>query len=185
MFTVLRDPKERIASFYFYLLQEARRPLVSDMSLPRNPGFRRILEGSADDYFFGGDQIWQNFILDHYDNFYCTYFASRLMRGRRTLDMLTADEVLHRADAALAALQGVYVTDRLEELERAFEQRFGAPIHVVGNLFNIGSHRPDEKRWPNLVAALERDSSLPRLEAFFRKDEALMARAGFAASLTA
>ena len=80
VFSVLRDPWERIASFYFYMLEQAQGLDAATLEDPSRIGFRMILTHSADDYFFGGDVQWQQFILDHYDNFYCSYFATRKMR---------------------------------------------------------------------------------------------------------
>lgn len=176
VFTVLRDPKERIASFYFYLRKEAQRLSAADLDRPENQGKRKALEESADDYFFGGDPMWQSFILDHYENFYCNYFASRLMRGRGSLFGLSEDEVQDRAAAALAGLNGVYLTDRLDRLEYDIERNFGQRISVTGTYINAGNYQADEKRWSKLVSALERDNSLARLESFARQDEALMIR---------
>lgn len=178
-FTVLRDPKERIASFYFYLRKEAQQLSAADLARPENLGKRKALEESADDYFFGGDQAWRNFILDHYDNFYCSYFATRRMRGRQNLSGLGTPEIMARAHAALAGLQGVYLTDRLDRLEDDIERNFGARISVTGTYVNAGNHRADEKRWPKLAATLERDSSLALLEGFAYRDETLMAKAEY------
>lgn len=174
VFTVLRDPKERIASFYFYLRKEAQNLSAAELARPENLGKKKVLEESADDYFFGGDRAWQNFILDHYDNFYCSYFASRRMRGRQSLSGLDATEILSRANAALAGLQGVYLTDRLDRLEDDIERNFGTRPSVTGTYVNAGNHRANEKRWPKLAAILERDNSLARLEGFARQDEILM-----------
>ncbi len=178
VFTVLREPKERIASFYFYLLKEAQMLTPAELALPANFGKLKALEESVDDYFFGGDQMWKNFILDHYDNFYLSYFASRLMRGRSMLMNLSEEEVSARAIASLANLDGVYLTNGLGRLEKDIAENFGKRISVTGSYINAGDHKTDEKRWPKLVAALERDSSLERLEAFARRDEALMKAVG-------
>lgn len=106
-FTVLRDPAERIASFYFYLQKEARKLSASD--LRKNIGKRRALEWSADDYFFGGDNKWQAFILDHYNNFYCSYFSTRMMRGHARIAHLKPSELIGSAQSGLESLQGVYL----------------------------------------------------------------------------
>lgn len=183
VFTVLRDPRERIASFYFYLKKEAQHLSAADLDRPENIGKRKALKESADDYFFGGDPMWQNFILDHYENFYCSYFASRKMRGRRGLSDLSPAEVQDRAAAALAGLDGVYLTDQLGRLECDIERNFGQRISVTGTYINAGNHKANERRWPKLVAALERDNSVARLEKFVHRDEALMVRAGYLAPI--
>ena len=174
-FTVLRDPAERIASFYFYLRKEAEALSPEQLQLPENIGKRRILETSADDYFFGGDSDWQRFVLDHYDNFYCSYFATRKMRGRAEVATLSPAEAFVRARAGLDLLDGVYLTTKLEDLERDIQQRFGSHINVVGRYYNKGPHQEEQARWPKLIERMESDASCRRLEQFLDKDTRLMA----------
>ncbi|WBU63885.1 sulfotransferase family 2 domain-containing protein [Paracoccus aerodenitrificans] len=174
-FTVLRDPKERIASFYFYLIKDAHALSSEELAQPINLGMRKALEETPDEYFFGGDAQWQKFILDHYDNFYCSYFASRLMRGRKILAGLDNDEIHQRAMAGLSDLQGVYFTDRLDLLEADIRRNFGAKIALTRIFVNAGDHEAGAKRWPKLAAAMESDRNLARLESFAERDEALIA----------
>ena len=175
-FTVLRNPRERIASFYFYLLKEAEALDAAALERPENRGKKLVLQHSADDYFFGGEASWRNFILNHYDNFYCTYFATRKMNGRSEIAQLLVEEQIARAKAGLAQLQGVYSTEALGQLEDDIEARFGTRISVAGRYYNTGGHARDEARWPKLMARLERDSTRDRLDAFTRGDDILMRR---------
>lgn len=175
VFTVLRDPRERIASFYFYLLKEARALSPEALARPENTGKRKLLEMSVDDYFLGGDAAWQGFIRDHYDNFYCSYFATGRMRGHRLIRDLDRAALLARAQDGLAQLDRVYLTTGLAALEEDIATRYGQRIRVAGQYHNTGSHALDEQRWPRLMAALERDASRGALEGFAAKDEALMA----------
>lgn len=179
VFTVLRDPKERIASFYFYLRKEAQRLDPEELKRPENLGKKKILEESADDYFFGGNPAWRDFILDHYDNFYCHYFASRRMRGRRTLVEMDYAEILKRAKLSLKSLDGVYSTNGLEKFEEDIEKNFGERISVAGTFTNAGQHDRSEKRWPKLLDRLERDSSAFLLERFALLDNRLLREIGY------
>lgn len=175
-FTVLRDPRERIASFYFYLLQEARALSPEDLALPENSGKRKILTRSADDYFFGGNQAWQTFVRDHFENFQVTYLATRRMRGRPELDGLGPAERTRRALAGAASLDGVYDVGNLDRLESDLQGRFGKSVRIADRRTNVGVHPEDEPRWPRLVDRMEGDGSVRRLEGFVDLDEALMAR---------
>lgn len=175
VFSVLRDPRERIASFYLYLLKEARALTVEELLLPHNKGKRQIIELSAEDYFFGGDAAWQNFVRDHYDNFYCSYFATRKMRGRRDLAGKSQAEILAQARDGMAQLDALYSIDALSALEADIEARLGAPISVAQTYHNTGGHSADEARWPKLLARFEQDASVAKLNAFVSQDEALLA----------
>lgn len=174
VFSVLRDPRERIASFYLYLLKEAQALDAEALKRPENLGKRRILEMSADDYFFGGDAAWQNFVRDHYDNFYCTYFATQKMRGRRALVGLDSADVMARALDGVQELDRVYATTDLSALEADIAARLGQTINVTESFHNTGGHEMNEARWPKLLALFERDASNARLAEFVSLDAALM-----------
>ncbi|WP_349829310.1 sulfotransferase family 2 domain-containing protein [Brevibacterium litoralis] len=178
VFTVLRDPQERIASFYFYLLKEARELSREQLDLPENTGKQKILEESPDDYFFGGDAAWQDFIRDHYDNFYCNYFASRLMRGRGTLVDVSRSDLIERASTALEGLNGVYTTDRLDRLEDDIHMRFGVRISVTDSFVNAGDRPAGEERWPRLARTFDDEKNAERLAEYASADEELMTRIG-------
>ena len=175
VFTVLRDPRERIASFYFYLLKEAQAASAQALEEPEGVNKRTILSRSADDYFFGGDAGWQAFVLDLYDNFYCSYFATRRMRGRGRLAGLEPQDVLSRARAGLALLDGIYWTDNLAALERDTHARAGLRIQVVGRMRNAGSVPLDQPRWPLLMQRFETDAARSAMERFVERDLALLA----------
>lgn len=173
VFSVLRDPKERVASFYFFLLKEARAMSAETLDKPENFGKRQILEMSADEYFFDGDPAWQNFVRDFYDNFYCSYFATRKMRGRCEVAGLARADLMARARAGAAQLNGIYATTGLARLE-ADLARLGLEISVANIYHNRGDHVGDEPRWPKLLALFEREDSAAKLARFAETDAEFM-----------
>ncbi len=180
VFTVLRDPRERIASFFLYLYKEAQALSENDLALPHNTGKRRLLEESTDEYFMGGNPSWQRFINDHYDNFYCTYFATRLIRGTAQVAGLSQEDLLVRAQAGLALMDAVYSTEDLARLETDIETCLGKKINVTQTYHNEGSAPRSEPRWPKLMALVEQDETRARLESFAQTDDILMQRLGMA-----
>jgi hypothetical protein len=176
VFTVLRDPRERIASFYFFLEAKARTLSEADLARPENTGLRRIGAVAADEYFFGGDRPWQGFIRDHYDNFYCTYFATRLIRGARLVEGLTPTAHVDAALAGIARVDRVYSVDALSRLEADFAALLGLRLEVADRYRNTGTLARGEARWPHLMARLERDASRAALERFVERDLAFLAR---------
>lgn len=179
VFTVLRDPAERIASFYFYLLGEARKLSAQELRLPGNLGKANVLAMSAEDYFFGGSPAWQTFVRDHYDNFYCAYFATQRMRGGGEIRACTTSEAVSRALIGLTLVDRVYHTDRLNVLEQDILSRFGHKINVTGNYVNAGEIPRDQARWPKLIDLLDSDAARRKLEDFVIRDVDLMARVRF------
>ena len=173
-FSVLRNPRERIASFYFYLLKRAEAATPEMLEKPEHTGMRNILERSVDDYFFSGDKKWNKFIRDHYDNFYCTYFGTRKMRGWGDVSQLTKTERLEQAKTGVKAVDAFYSVDKLGALETDLEQVLGAPVHLVNTRVNEGPQDVDTRRWRALVERLEQDSSLRQLQRMAALDSQLM-----------
>lgn len=179
VFTILRDPRERIASLYFFLRREAESTCPQDLQKPQFTGRKMILSQSADDYFFGGDPAWQRFIRDHYDNFYCTYFATRKMRGSKDLDGLTSEQILEKAEAASQDIDAVYAVSDLSALESDLFNLLGKRVSLVGNRQNTAPEPPQVKRWPKLLDRFEDDASRARLEKMAILDDALLPRLRF------
>lgn len=180
-FTVLRDPRERIASFYFYLLKEAAAQPPEELEKPHRKGMRRITRESAADYFFGGDGPWQSFVHDHYDNFYTRYFATRTMRGWNRIKTRPDEALLAEAVVGLRAhVDRVYSTLDLGALERDIQAVYGQKISVTDRFVNHGDKPRSEPRWPRLMALLDDPADRARLEGFVTRDLTLLTRLGLA-----
>jgi hypothetical protein len=176
VFTVLRDPRERIASFYFFLLSQARELDAEALSKPENTGKRMLLDRSADDYFFAGDDGWKTFIRDHYDNFYCSYFATRRMRGWKEAAQLDEQALIDRATQGALAIDAIYSTAGLPALERDIAARTGQTVQIAERYVNAGPGPRGALRWPELLARFESDDARHRIEDFARRDDRLIAR---------
>lgn len=175
VFTVLRDPRERLASFYFFLRKLAEATPAAEIAAGGRTDLHNMLTLSADDYFFGGPAGWQAFIGDHFDNFYCAYFATRRVRGHSLLAGLPRDEVLARARAGLARMDGIYWTDRLDLLERDLRRKLGLRLQLVENRQNAGPLPAGQPRWPALMARFESDAARRRMEGLVALDLELCA----------
>ena len=175
LFTVLRDPGERIASFYYYLQREGAGLDPAALNQPHNIGLKRALEWSADDYFFGGDAAWQTFVRSHYDNFYCTFFATRRMLGWGETLAFTQDQLLAQARAGLACMDRVYSTNDLAQMEQDFQRRFGIRLAVAGRYDNTSGEPATQRRWPRLLASFASDSAADQMQDFAAMDHSLIA----------
>lgn len=181
VFTVLRNPAERLGSFYLFMLKTAQQATPEE--LQNRHGLQRILQVSADEYFFGGDDKWQTFIQNMYFNFYCSYFATRQLGGRKKLRGLSAEEVIDRALQGADAIDRIYRVENLDALEDDIERLFGARIRVAGHYVNASDQPREEPRWDTLCARFENDASIRRLEGFLVEDLELMERLGSAGQL--
>lgn len=173
VFTVLRDPGERIASFYFYLQRAAASLDPATLLLPQNIGFKRALDWSPDDYFFGGDDAWQTFVHSHYDNFYCTYFATRRMLGWGSTQDQPRPQVLAKARLGLGSIDQVYFTKDMAQIEVAFQTRFGMHLRLADRYDNTSSEPASLLRWPRLLASFATDGATERMQNFVEWDQKL------------
>lgn len=178
VFSVLRDPRERIASFYFYLCSKAKTLSREALSAPQNIGLFRASRCSAAEYFFGGDPTWQRFILDHYDNFYCNYFASQKMRGRFELAHFTPKDRMAQALENSAKLSRIYPLSELPALEADIHAYTGHCPAIACSYVNEGAMPRGQARWPKLLQLLERDQDIAQLSAFADADDELISRLG-------
>lgn len=180
VFTVLRDPFERLASYYLYVLQRARDRADEVLEQPVSPhlrGLRRILTVSAEEYFFGGDAAWQDFIRAHYDNFYTSYFATRRMLGWRDMHGLDEETAVQAALANVPSLSRIYSIRDLAALEADMAER-GLDIAVTDKFRRATDEAHNDRRWPVLTDRFETDAGIRRLETFALRDELFLSELG-------
>lgn len=170
VFSILREPRERIASFYFYLLREAEKLSDEKLKLPENTGKRAILTLSPDEYFMGGGRKWQVFLKDHYDNFYCSYFSRRKFRPGRDFRRLPDEVRLGLARDGLAELDFICTTGELNLLEVRLCQYSNKRISLAKHHLNAGPLPASQSRWDALLERLTSKETIARLEEFTALD---------------
>lgn len=176
VFSILRDPRERIASFYFYLRREARKLDTAALELPQNVGKKAALTLSADDYFLGGDIVWRSFIKDHYDNFYCRFFASRKIRAGEGFSNLPDRRKLRAALRNMTDIDWVYSVENLGALESDLKTLFDFDISFSDKRDNASDRAAGDAHWPHLMALFETDAARAQMEDLVTLDLALMDR---------
>jgi len=178
VFTVLRDPFERIASFYFFLKRQAESLSAEELARPRRVGMRRILTSTVDDYFCGGPSSWRRFILDHYHSPYCAYLATKTLRGYSKVAGSPLNDLVDRAEVAAKSLGGVYSVTGLSALERDIEIVLGQRPQLTGRYMNAAPKEQAGSRWMQLESMIEKKQTLVELKSFVGADVQLMSRLG-------
>lgn len=178
VFTVLRDPLERIASFYFYLRRKAEELTPAELNSPSRVGMRMALDHGPDDYFFGGTPDWQRFIRDHYHSPYCAYLTTRRIRGYSQVARMPQEELIQRSLEAARRLDGIYAVDGLDLLEAEFKSRLNINVDLTGRFVNSAPDSREALRWPRLADMIEREETLERLHQFALADQVLMSELG-------
>lgn len=134
VFSVFRNPMDRILSFYFFLLKKAQSMPDSKRKLAEHQGLNAIFTRSPDDYFFAETPHLKAFIDDNYDNFYTYYFAGRTLDGRRKISnlirrgMITREKVLQNAIANIHRLDGVFTINQIDRIRSTIETISGTRL---------------------------------------------------------
>lgn len=146
VFTVLRDPKERILSFYFYLRKEAQRFLSNNEEVPVN--ILKSFTLTPKDYFCSQNQNFSKFIKNHYDNFYAYYFATGSFSGNSIYEkqkIYNKDKILKNALEFLDILDGIYFIENLNKLEEDLKILFNKEVEPFMKL-NINEESKSSER---------------------------------------
>src|SRR5215469_10671789 len=179
-FTILRNPVDRILSFYFFLRAEAQKLSEEELRRPENHGKHAVLHLSCDEYFTGGKPHIRTFLDNHYDNFYMYYFAGRTYDARQRLlarqnaePSFTTKRMLKMALENLASLDGVYTIGRLDDLEHDLRLATGFRDErpsLVGLHVNRGRDDP-AGRMKALEALGATAATFDRIRAMVAQDE--------------
>ncbi|MEO1885996.1 MAG: sulfotransferase family 2 domain-containing protein [Methyloprofundus sp.] len=118
-FTVLRQPLDRILSFYFFLRHQAKSLSAEQLRAPNHIGMRAALTLSPDEYFADPDLNIRSFIDDHYDNFYTYYFAGRNYQAhsRFRVKQVPKEQVFEQAKSNIKKINAVYTLNNWEKLQ--------------------------------------------------------------------
>lgn len=134
VFTILRQPVDRILSFYFFLRREAQRTPREELKLPHNSGKYAALHSTCDEYFTAGPLGLRTFLDNHYHNFYAYYFAGRTFDARQKLlnpahrpSGFSDEQVVRMALENFGSLDGVFTTDYLAPLEQILRKLANRP----------------------------------------------------------
>lgn len=137
VFSVFRDPMERILSYYFFLLDKASKMTPAELGLPQHQGLNAVHTMTPDEYFFSGPPHLRNFIDDIYDNFYTHYFAGRTLDGRRRMKamirrgIIEESRLLPMALENIAALDARFTIDNLGAVQSLIEAISGKRLSRV------------------------------------------------------
>ena len=125
VFTILREPRERIISFYFFLRRAAAQLSDEEIELPHNRGLRAAKLYSPDDFFLFGDLELRVFHDNLLDNLYTHYFSGRHLLARTTNvetlargdNAMKMDDIVDCALDNMRRLSGVYRISSLDLLQ--------------------------------------------------------------------
>ncbi len=139
-FTVLRDPMDRLLSFYFYLNAKSQDMTEQQLSQPEHSGLHAARYLSPDEYFCHAEPGMRAFLDDHYDNFYMYFFAGGHYNARRQLHTTPKRDVINRAMKRILSINAVYTLDTWVNLDKDLNANFDlADSEAKEYRMNVGS----------------------------------------------
>ncbi len=178
-FTILRNPKDRILSYYFYIRNEAKKLTKQELNSPERQGMKAALELSPDEYFCDENLNIRQFIDNHYDNFYMYYFAMRSYQGKSfaeqliKLNILDINNVYEKAIDSLKQLSAVYDirnwNDLTDDLKKILPNK--NLIDLEDNIhINKGDGKNNDERIKELMLLGATEKTLNRIDEFCKYD---------------
>lgn len=177
-FMVLRDPRERLGSFFFFMREEARKRREAEGEAALPPVHRAILD-SASALFFSEDPQLQRAVRESWSNLTLTYLALRGLTRRGELADAPLAELLDKAVANSRLLTAIYRFGEFDRLEDDLEPILGARPEIMGKRANAGPLDPAKSRWNALLDELESDAQRRDMERHVAEDQEIMARIAF------
>jgi hypothetical protein len=182
-FTVLRDPLERILSFYFYLRTSAGALTQKELQKPQRKGMYHALNSTPYQYFVDPKLAIREFVDSHYDNFYTYYFAARRFDARRKilsqvgegLAFSSGETVVRLALANMKELSKTYTVDNWVALKGDLQKAFGSEISKDPTAYrlNRGDRLDGAARLETIQKSEKGEVIVRRLRAFAQLDNVL------------
>lgn len=180
VFTILREPLERIASFYLYMRAKSEKMSAEARARGGNTDARLIHELSIDDYFCKPDLPQRRHINGLYDNFYTHYLAGRSFRARAFLRKKYGTTPESRQLVYDLALQNAQKLDLIGDVRdmagfsRQFSALAGTEIDFVSRKVNVNRGiAPSRSRFEALLELNPSAATIERLHAFAELDTLL------------
>lgn len=177
-FMVLREPRERLGSFYFFMRAEARKARDTHGEEALSPVQRAILT-SASAVFFSDDPHIRRMVNEGWSNLSLTYLATRTLRRQEPMTSLPLADLLVRAQENSRALSAIYRFGEFDKLEADLETVLGNRPGIVTKRANPGPLDPAVSRWGALLDELDSDAERQAMDRYVDEDEVLMQRIDF------
>ncbi|TYB90992.1 cupin domain-containing protein [Oceaniovalibus sp. ACAM 378] len=176
-FSVLRDPRERLGSQYFYLRAKAEALPPEQRAMQDNRLMRPI-----DDFFLPPEPRERKWIDEVWGNLTTTYLATRSLKRPVALRGLSTSEVLKRALTNAGRLDAIYRSGDFEPLEQDMQALLGQRPNIASNRANNGPLEQGKSRWQAVLDLLDTDAARHAMDRLVERDLELMERLNFRTS---
>ena len=145
IFTVLREPRDRLASFYLYLKKEAENFGRDYLEKHNKIGMMHLLDNSIEDYFFPSDTKLRHFIGDMYRDFYIRFFLQKSYRTKLGDFSYISPKDINKALENINSLDFIGFIDDLRPLEKKLETEFQTKFNFSENKINVNNSTVNSK----------------------------------------
>ena len=180
-FTVLRDPRERLGSYFFFMREEARKMRDQKGQGALAPLHTALLQ-SAGDVFFSDNPAVQRPVQSHWWNATLIYLALRRLHRRPRQHDIPLEQMMRRAKRHAGLLSAIYKFGDFRPLEDDMEALIGKRPAIVSRRANPGPLAQEQSRWAALLDELDSDAQRRGIEAFVEHDLTLMGQISFRTS---
>lgn len=182
-FTILREPMERILSFYYYLRKSAAGIDPAELRSPHRTGMWYALNATPYEYLVDPKCPIRGFIDSHYDNFYTYFFAARRYDARgkvlgqigKDLAFSSMEEVNALAQSNLAELDHAYTIANWGRLKQDLERFLGYKLLAAMDAYHLnqGEKEGANDRLQKLLDGERGEEIGTQLEKYSTYDNAL------------
>jgi len=171
IFTVLRDPRDRLASFYLYLKKEAENFGRDYLEKNNKFGMLHLLDNSIEDYFFPDETKMRHFIGDMYRDFYIRFFLQKKYRTKIGDFSYISPKEISSAIKNISSLDFIGFVNDLNPLEQKLESEFKTKFNFSENKINVNKIS-EKSKWEIFIksADLERPELSKDIEKLIEND---------------
>lgn len=175
-FTVIRNPMDRIFSFYFFTKKNSEN--LSSL----NEADRVLYHCAHNDinsFFIGNGEVYE-FIKDHYDNFYAYYFAGRTYDARRRLRSakISKNDIIDMAIDNMLMLDDVYTLDNIQKVFSTVYGFSSCQKEIKEYKNNVNKKFPSEDRLQQIKELGANDQLINMLGEFCEMDDIIFKKFG-------
>ena len=175
VFTVLRDPRERFASFYFFR-RDALSKYYSSHPNQRPNELERAILGPPEALFFSSDPGVSDRINFGWANQMTTYLSLRRLGRGPGERHIAFDEHWQRIEKNLRDLDAIYRFGDFSPLEDDIEALWRERPKICATKANCGPLPKSISRWDALLSSLGSDRLAAKMDRFIDEDDRVWSR---------
>ncbi|MBL4812431.1 MAG: sulfotransferase family 2 domain-containing protein [Rhodobacteraceae bacterium] len=180
-FMVLRAPRERLGSQYFYMRRKAEEKAAAQGQAALNK-IEQQLVGPTPAFFFRFGTMLTPVVRRRWANLTTHYLCFRTLNPTRAQTRTNGAQRIADALKGAKVLSALYRPQDFGQLETDIAVLTGTRPQITGKDSNAGPLEPSRSRWGTLLERFEKDGQIRAMEQLVELDEELMSKLTFRSS---